>query len=120
MVGSSAAGIAEPTPYLLVRPYASILADEPPKTGSAYLDDIVDGGFALDADGMLTVPSEPGLGVRLDLDGLDQSCDGTPIVRRMDPGQPGADESTDHEEKSMSSKALPAVLGDAVGWLASG
>jgi L-alanine-DL-glutamate epimerase-like enolase superfamily enzyme len=35
-------------------------------TGSPYIDDIVAGGWALDADGMLPIPDGPGLGVRLD------------------------------------------------------
>ncbi len=40
------------------------------KPGSAYIDDIADGGFKLDEGGMLPVPAEPGLGIRLDLDAL--------------------------------------------------
>jgi len=40
------------------------------KTGSAYIDDIVEGGFPLDSDGRLAVPTGPGLGVRLNLDAL--------------------------------------------------
>jgi D-galactarolactone cycloisomerase len=36
------------------------------KTGSRYIDDLVVGGFALDADGMLAVPDRPGLGIELD------------------------------------------------------
>jgi L-alanine-DL-glutamate epimerase-like enolase superfamily enzyme len=40
------------------------------KTGSAYIDDIVAGGWDLDAEGMLTVPHLPGLGVALDTDQL--------------------------------------------------
>jgi L-alanine-DL-glutamate epimerase-like enolase superfamily enzyme len=35
-------------------------------TGSPYIDDIVDGGWTLDADGMLPIPDGPGLGIRLD------------------------------------------------------
>ncbi|MEJ7706871.1 MAG: mandelate racemase/muconate lactonizing enzyme family protein [Nocardioidaceae bacterium] len=42
------------------------------KPGSAYIDDIVDGGFKLDEDGMLGVPAGPGLGIPLDLDALDR------------------------------------------------
>ena len=38
------------------------------KTGSAYVDEIVVGGWKLDADGMLAIPDRPGLGVPLDLD----------------------------------------------------
>jgi D-galactarolactone cycloisomerase len=36
--------------------------------GSPYVDDIVAGGWQLDADGMLSIPDAPGLGVRLDPD----------------------------------------------------
>jgi D-galactarolactone cycloisomerase len=43
-------------------------------TGSPYIDDIV-GGWKLDADGMLTVPDAPGLGIELDLDALGQFTD---------------------------------------------
>jgi D-galactarolactone cycloisomerase len=34
--------------------------------GSPYVDDIVEGGWKLDADGMLAIPDRPGLGIRLD------------------------------------------------------
>lgn len=34
--------------------------------GSPYVDDIVEGGWKLDADGMLAIPDQPGLGIRLD------------------------------------------------------
>jgi L-alanine-DL-glutamate epimerase-like enolase superfamily enzyme len=37
-------------------------------TGSPYIDEIVAGGWALDADGMLAIPDGPGLGIRLDMD----------------------------------------------------
>lgn len=40
------------------------------KTGSAYIDDLAAGGFALDEHGMLAVPTGPGLGVSLDTDTL--------------------------------------------------
>ncbi|WP_217198285.1 mandelate racemase/muconate lactonizing enzyme family protein [Streptomyces buecherae] len=36
------------------------------KTGSAYVDDLVAGGWRLDADGYLDIPAGPGLGVTLD------------------------------------------------------
>ena len=39
-------------------------------TGSPYLDDLVDGGWHLDADGMLAIPDTPGLGIELDLDAV--------------------------------------------------
>jgi D-galactarolactone cycloisomerase len=38
--------------------------------GSPYVDDIVQGGWKLDDDGMLAVPDLPGLGVSLNLDAL--------------------------------------------------
>ncbi|WEV24068.1 mandelate racemase/muconate lactonizing enzyme family protein [Streptomyces sp. 71268] len=36
------------------------------KTGSAYVDELVAGGWRLDADGYLDIPAGPGLGVTLD------------------------------------------------------
>ncbi len=39
-------------------------------TGSPYIDDIVTNPWQLDAEGMLTIPDRPGLGVELDLDAL--------------------------------------------------
>lgn len=40
------------------------------RTGSPYIDEIAAGGWRLDAEGMLTIPTEPGLGLTLDLDAL--------------------------------------------------
>jgi L-alanine-DL-glutamate epimerase-like enolase superfamily enzyme len=40
------------------------------KTGSAYVDEIVAGGWKLDADGMLAIPDKPGLGITIDLDAV--------------------------------------------------
>jgi L-alanine-DL-glutamate epimerase-like enolase superfamily enzyme len=34
--------------------------------GSPYVDDIVEGGWSLDSDGMLAIPDRPGLGITLD------------------------------------------------------
>jgi D-galactarolactone cycloisomerase len=34
-------------------------------TGSAFIDDITQGGWELDSDGMLAIPSKPGLGLEL-------------------------------------------------------
>lgn len=45
------------------------------KTGSPYIDDLVVGGFPLDADGMLAVPRAPGLGIQLDLDAVARHSD---------------------------------------------
>jgi len=38
--------------------------------GSPYLDDLVAGGWSLDAEGMLPIPDAPGLGLELDLDAV--------------------------------------------------
>jgi len=40
------------------------------KTGSAYVDDLASGGWTLDDDGSLAIPSAPGLGITLDADAL--------------------------------------------------
>ncbi len=37
-------------------------------TGSPFIDEITVGGWQLDADGMLAIPDEPGLGLKLDPD----------------------------------------------------
>ena len=37
-------------------------------TGSPFIDEITDGGWHLDADGMLAIPEAPGLGLKLDRD----------------------------------------------------
>ncbi len=39
-------------------------------TGSPYIDDLTLGGWSLDSDGMLTIPTGPGLGVDLNLDAV--------------------------------------------------
>jgi L-alanine-DL-glutamate epimerase-like enolase superfamily enzyme len=39
-------------------------------TGSPYIDELVAGGWHLDADGMLPIPDGPGLGVELDRDAV--------------------------------------------------
>ncbi|MEJ3651772.1 mandelate racemase/muconate lactonizing enzyme family protein [Actinomycetes bacterium KLBMP 9759] len=52
------------------------------KTGSAYIDDLVEGGFHLDDDGMLPVPSGPGLGIRLDNDEVNRYSRGHSLFRR--------------------------------------
>jgi L-alanine-DL-glutamate epimerase-like enolase superfamily enzyme len=36
------------------------------KTGAAYIDELVTGGWSLDTEGLLAVPEAPGLGVTLD------------------------------------------------------
>jgi L-alanine-DL-glutamate epimerase-like enolase superfamily enzyme len=40
------------------------------QTGVPYIEDIIDPPFRLDADGMLQIPTGPGLGVRLNRDAL--------------------------------------------------
>ncbi|GGR60825.1 mandelate racemase/muconate lactonizing enzyme family protein [Streptomyces griseomycini] len=42
------------------------------KTGSAYVDDLVAGGWRLDADGYLDIPSDPGLGMSLDPEAVEK------------------------------------------------
>ncbi len=54
--------------------------------GSAYVDDVVAEPWKLDADGMLAIPTTPGLGVELDLEALGRYADiaslrPTPTVR---------------------------------------
>jgi len=41
-------------------------------TGSPYVDELVEEKWKLDADGMLAVPSGPGLGISLDLDAVEE------------------------------------------------
>ncbi|MHB0874851.1 MAG: mandelate racemase/muconate lactonizing enzyme family protein [Anaerolineae bacterium] len=42
------------------------------RTGSPYIDEITAGGWRLDAEGMLTIPALPGLGLTLDLDAVER------------------------------------------------
>lgn len=42
------------------------------KTGSAYVDELVEGGWRLDEDGCLDIPSGPGLGVSLDREAVEK------------------------------------------------
>ncbi len=39
-------------------------------TGSPFIDEIRKGGWSLDADGMLAIPDQPGLGIDIDMDAL--------------------------------------------------
>ncbi|PRI10373.1 mandelate racemase/muconate lactonizing enzyme family protein [Leucobacter massiliensis] len=41
------------------------------KTGSAYVDELTEGGWRLDADGTLPIPSRPGLGISLRREALE-------------------------------------------------
>lgn len=40
------------------------------KTGSIYVDDLIVGGWKLDAEGLLAIPEKPGLGITIDTDVL--------------------------------------------------
>lgn len=42
------------------------------KTGSAYVDHLVSGGWDLDREGFLSVPSKPGLGISLNREALEE------------------------------------------------
>ncbi|MET9023795.1 mandelate racemase/muconate lactonizing enzyme family protein [Actinopolymorpha sp. NPDC004070] len=50
------------------------------KTGSPYIDELVDGGWSLDADGMLAIPSDPGLGLTLDPDAVARFTGGADLL----------------------------------------
>jgi D-galactarolactone cycloisomerase len=50
------------------------------KTGSAYVDEIVAGGWKLDADGMLAIPDKPGLGVTIDPDAVKKYSRGEKLL----------------------------------------
>jgi L-alanine-DL-glutamate epimerase-like enolase superfamily enzyme len=50
------------------------------KTGSAYVDEIVAGGWTLDAEGMLAIPEKPGLGITLDLDAVKKYSRGEKLL----------------------------------------
>ena len=41
-------------------------------TGSPFIDDLVEGGWKLDADGMLAIPDAPGLGISLNMDAVEK------------------------------------------------
>jgi D-galactarolactone cycloisomerase len=47
-------------------------------TGSPYIDEIVATSWKLDADGMLAIPSGPGLGIELDMDVVQKYTRGEP------------------------------------------
>jgi L-alanine-DL-glutamate epimerase-like enolase superfamily enzyme len=50
------------------------------KTGSAYIDDVVAGGWSLDEHGMLAIPDAPGLGIELDHDAVARYSDGGSLL----------------------------------------
>lgn len=41
-------------------------------TGSPFIDDLVEGGWRLDADGMLVIPDRPGFGLALNMDAVEK------------------------------------------------
>jgi L-alanine-DL-glutamate epimerase-like enolase superfamily enzyme len=49
-------------------------------TGSPFIDEITDGGWQLDADGMLAIPSKPGLGLALERDALKKYTGGASLL----------------------------------------
>jgi D-galactarolactone cycloisomerase len=49
-------------------------------TGSPYIDDITAGGWSLDADGMLPIPTGPGLGIALDPDAVARHTGGARLL----------------------------------------
>jgi len=49
------------------------------RTGSPYIDEIVADKWKLDADGMLSIPDRPGLGLKLDPDALAKYTGGKPL-----------------------------------------
>jgi len=51
-------------------------------TGSPFIDEIVAGCWRLDEEGMLEIPSKPGLGIDLDCDGLARNSEASPAELR--------------------------------------
>jgi D-galactarolactone cycloisomerase len=50
--------------------------------GSPYVDELAAGGWTLDAEGMLSIPNAPGLGMALDLDAVARYTGGEPFLER--------------------------------------
>ena len=50
-------------------------------TGSPFIDEITQGGWSLDGDGMLAIPSAPGLGLTLDEDAVRKYTNGAELFR---------------------------------------
>ena len=48
--------------------------------GSPYVDEIKSGGWQLDADGMLPIPDDPGLGIEIDLDAVARHSGGGHLI----------------------------------------
>jgi len=51
-------------------------------TGSPFIDEIAAGGWQLDADGMLAIPTKPGLGLELDPDAVKKYTGGAKLLDR--------------------------------------
>jgi L-alanine-DL-glutamate epimerase-like enolase superfamily enzyme len=49
-------------------------------TGSPFIDEITAGGWRLDAEGMLAIPTKPGLGLTLDRDVVKKYTRGEPLL----------------------------------------
>jgi len=49
-------------------------------TGSPYVDELAKGGWRLDDDGMLPIPSAPGLGLTLNVDAVARYARGKPLL----------------------------------------
>jgi D-galactarolactone cycloisomerase len=49
-------------------------------TGSPFIDEITAGGWKLDADGMLAIPTKPGLGLTLDRDAVKKYTGGERLL----------------------------------------
>ncbi len=49
-------------------------------TGSPFIDEITQGGWHLDSDGMLAIPSGPGLGLELDRDAVKKYTSNAPLL----------------------------------------
>jgi L-alanine-DL-glutamate epimerase-like enolase superfamily enzyme len=48
-------------------------------TGSPFIDEITEGGWSIDADGMLAIPDKPGLGLELDRDAVKKYTGGVEL-----------------------------------------
>jgi L-alanine-DL-glutamate epimerase-like enolase superfamily enzyme len=50
-------------------------------TGSPFIDELTEGGWSLDADGMLAIPSTPGLGMKLNSSALEKYTRGEDLLK---------------------------------------
>jgi L-alanine-DL-glutamate epimerase-like enolase superfamily enzyme len=49
-------------------------------TGSPFIDEITSGGWKIDSDGMLAIPTSPGLGLELDPDAVRKYTGGADLL----------------------------------------